>query len=76
VAGESGHWIHLDRPELVAQVKTTCCSFANAMISTRTEFLVGTGTAGTLSRQVVMDENPSHHVFVNLNVEHHVVEGY
>ena len=22
--------------------KTTCCSFANAMISTRTEFLVGT----------------------------------
>ena len=29
------------------------------------------GTAGVLSRQVVMGENPSHHIFVNWNAEHH-----
>ena len=29
------------------------------------------GTAGVLSRQVVMGENPSHHVFVRWDVEHH-----
>ena len=29
------------------------------------------GTARVLSRQVVMGENPSHHVFVNWDVEHH-----
>ena len=28
------------------------------------------GTAGVLSRRVVMGENPSHHVFVNWDVEH------
>jgi len=27
------------------------------------------GAAGVLSRQVVMGENPSHHVFVNWDVE-------
>ena len=27
--------------------------------------------AGVLSRQVVMGENPAHHVFVNWDVEHH-----
>ena len=29
------------------------------------------GTAGVLSRQVVMGENSAHHVFVNWDVEHH-----